>query len=540
MTDARLFRAKLTAKTNSGGTWLYSWKEQIADLTTGADTDPLAFRSGIATINPAVELNNAEVDADTFVWMRERGFVAGQMWYEFAAPDGSGSGDGSGGCGWVAGLAAVDCLEATIISTSGRCDCPDEPVCGDCPGGSPDTWTVDMAGFTCSPVVHAGTLTVTRSSGCTWTGTWGGLPVTVEPNGSNLQLRITGIGVYITNGSWGCCGPVVLERDQADGCDESPATLTLTAGGPCPPPNAPQRVKLTSADGARWSGGTISVCGTDYTLAFSIGTCSDPCLTLTGATASAPTYPGVRESCGPNSAVFAFGDPAICTGEVACGGPANNVLRVRVRWINSCLWAGPGWYCVRDCGSEEACEAVELLEGDQYDDTIEICSGPYEDEAAAEEVCPVTVPGVTGPLDCGAGLFLHEVGVTYSVTVTIPSPPGSVWMLFDTEYGKTYQVFVTSSPDQGFVSQTTEGVAATPWTTATGRVTNACSVPLPYLLPSSPTDYEYLPPVSLGVVASDPTYGAMRSYLAVRLTRSNVSPSPATVTFTVRVVEVAP
>ncbi|HEY1186302.1 MAG TPA: hypothetical protein VGE74_01535 [Gemmata sp.] len=132
---------------------------------------------------------------------------------------------------------------------------------------------------------------------------------------------------------------------------------------------------------------TLTICGVSYSVSFSKGTCDGPCLTLTSPTASGASYTAVRESCGPNYAVFAIGNPAVCTGDPACGGPAANLLRLKVQWV-SCLWDGPGWYCVRDCGGAGACTATELLEGDQYDASIEICSGPYADEATAGAACP--------------------------------------------------------------------------------------------------------------------------------------------------------
>lgn len=50
-------------------------------------------------------------------------------------------------------------------------------------------------------------------------------------------------------------------------------------------------------------------------------------------------------------------------------------------------YAGPGWYCVRDAGTEDACEALYLANEDRCDDTIEICSGPYLSEEAAVAGC---------------------------------------------------------------------------------------------------------------------------------------------------------
>jgi hypothetical protein len=65
-------------------------------------------------------------------------------------------------------------------------------------------------------------------------------------------------------------------------------------------------------------------------------------------------------------------------------------LRVRVRLCSAPEgYEGPGWYCVRDAGTEDPCEPVELLDEDKCDDTLVICSGPYETEAEAQAECPV-------------------------------------------------------------------------------------------------------------------------------------------------------
>lgn len=48
-------------------------------------------------------------------------------------------------------------------------------------------------------------------------------------------------------------------------------------------------------------------------------------------------------------------------------------------------WVSPGWYCVRN--ESDVCEPLELLEEDRCDGSIEICSGPYANEAVAEAAC---------------------------------------------------------------------------------------------------------------------------------------------------------
>ncbi|HEY1186993.1 MAG TPA: hypothetical protein VGE74_05015 [Gemmata sp.] len=92
------FRAKLTAKTLVAGQWLYDWIEQTFDPADGSavDANP-ARRGGYAdgtASSPALELNNAALDltAPVYVHMRQKGFVGGQVVYEFEyAPPGAGA-----------------------------------------------------------------------------------------------------------------------------------------------------------------------------------------------------------------------------------------------------------------------------------------------------------------------------------------------------------------------------------------------------------------------------------------------------------------
>lgn len=136
----------------------------------------------------------------------------------------------------------------------------------------------------------------------------------------------------------------------------------------------------------------LTICGTDYFAAFSKEGCDGPCLTLTAGegVSGGTTYTGVRESAGCNYAVFAFGHPDLCPGDEAAGGPCNNLLRIRVEWVEQCPVL-PGWYCARDEGSSDPYQAVELPTGDPTG--LDISSGPYSTHAAALAACPPE-PGV--------------------------------------------------------------------------------------------------------------------------------------------------
>lgn len=86
-------RATITDKDDASGRWLYAWEQVAADYTSGDDIDPGAKRTGALDNSPAVEINDAEVDVGTVVHLRERGYVGGQMWYEFSHPAGGGATD---------------------------------------------------------------------------------------------------------------------------------------------------------------------------------------------------------------------------------------------------------------------------------------------------------------------------------------------------------------------------------------------------------------------------------------------------------------
>lgn len=267
------FLAKLTAKTDVSGVWHYDWTEQTFDQSTGLQVDANPRRSGTSAVSPALEANGVPIDLSVgpvYAFLKQKGIVAGQVYYEFVAPGGVTT-DG-GGCDWAAGLTADDCLEVSWVSATGRC-----------------------------------------------------------------------------------------------------SSLTGSAA------------IMESGDGTTWTG-MLTLGGVDYTVTFTLGDCGVLCVTLTAPMGSGGTYTGVSGGCSGGVATFAFGGASLCTGEPGCDGAANNTLRIQIRQA-LCGWDGPGWYCVRDCGTDEACVPVELVEGDQYNFSLEICSGPYEDEAAADAVC---------------------------------------------------------------------------------------------------------------------------------------------------------
>jgi hypothetical protein len=83
------FLAKLTGKTLVSGVWNYNWTEQTFSTSTGLPTDANPCRSGsysgsVAT-SPAIEANNTgiEVTDAVYVFMKQKGVVNGQVYYEF-------------------------------------------------------------------------------------------------------------------------------------------------------------------------------------------------------------------------------------------------------------------------------------------------------------------------------------------------------------------------------------------------------------------------------------------------------------------------
>lgn len=75
-------------------------------------------------------------------------------------------------------------------------------------------------------------------------------------------------------------------------------------------------------------------------------------------------------------------------------------------------WDGPGWYCVVDGSS---CVAVELLEEDECNTDISICSGAYVDESTATAACGSVDPPVGGIESCCSGRAT-PTGGTVAVT----------------------------------------------------------------------------------------------------------------------------
>lgn len=200
------FMAQITGRTRVAGVWNYDWVEQTFDSATGLPADANPQRSGGivagSPISPAIEANNIEVGIGTFVFMKSKGIVGGQVYYEFADPT-NGTGGSSGtnctGCGWLAALSSASCLALLVDGVV-------QTVTGD------DTTLVTLA---------------TDVSAHTWTGantiTIGGADYTVSftrtPGGlPGMVLTSSGSGGISYTGYPGCCvcGRVTFGFSRAD------------------------------------------------------------------------------------------------------------------------------------------------------------------------------------------------------------------------------------------------------------------------------------------------------------------------------------
>jgi hypothetical protein len=149
----------------------------------------------------------------------------------------------------------------------------------------------------------------------------------------------------------------------------------------------------------------------------------------------------MRSSCVGSSATFVGGvqngfdgDATIRAALEEC---ASNdfVLKVECSCCPIDGWeGGDKWYCIEDTGPTD-CIAVYLLEEDKCDDTIIICSGPYDTEAEAEAVCP---PPVTVQTACCADPIRETLNWTLSGLSGTCSPgsPASGTVTYNSGTGK--------------------------------------------------------------------------------------------------------
>src|SRR5262249_47821065 len=104
----------------------------------------------------------------------------------------------------------------------------------------------------------------------------------------------------------------------------------------------------------------------------------------------------------------------------------------------------PGWYCVsRAAGG--GCIPAELVDEDRCDPDISICSGPYEDEAAAAAVCPFPAGGIDS---FDADGLLSAAPCYPGPLITVP-PGETLFWHFDVTPSSAYRLgfhFLFESP----------------------------------------------------------------------------------------------
>lgn len=189
-----------------------------------------------------------------------------------------------------------------------------------------------------------------------------------------------------TSGTSGCTGCSWLAGLQQPECLE-----VLVSG-------VSQYVYLTSDDRLTWaSSDTITICGLTYTVSVATNAGGAPQMTLTGVGSGAGgPYTGLFACCACKLVKWALPLDVLCPDDADPGDPCLNVVEVSARWLDCCPitgWQGPGWYCVRAAGSSAECYALELLDADKCDTSIEICSGAYSDEPTALGHCEKLLVG---------------------------------------------------------------------------------------------------------------------------------------------------
>lgn len=194
----------------------------------------------------------------------------------------------------------------------------------------------------------------------------------------------------------------------------------VRASGACSGVSTTQDINLTwDATDGRWESTSTAFTGTGSGGTGQVtfdNTTPTPTSTIDG---EGGVYLGAD---GAGGLLFAFGGPVLCGGTAAL---CQNFFVVRFT-CDCCPiagWAGPGWYCVREAGTSDTCTPVELLEADRCSTTVEICSGPYANQAAAAAVCPSAIT-----TSCNSG---NPLPVKLWVHITGGAPAGVYAMNWD-------------------------------------------------------------------------------------------------------------
>lgn len=185
----------------------------------------------------------------------------------------------------------------------------------------------------------------------------------------------------------------------------------------------PQFAIRSADDGLTWTGpGRVRIRDVEYTVVFSRNGCCGPCLRLDSVSEAGGSLFAIRDSCGCGWATFRVFGEVPCDGQWSQRGPCRNGVSIRVEWTCCPIpgWAGDGWYCARDAGTDGPCVPVELNgEAGRCDESIEICSGPYRSLTDADVFCN----GAPGPGNSCADATPVPVG--YWITGELAGPIGT-------------------------------------------------------------------------------------------------------------------
>lgn len=200
----------------------------------------------------------------------------------------------------------------------------------------------------------------------------------------------------------------------------------------------------------------------------------------------------VLDCCGPNTAQFSGGSLlGLCTGDppALC---TENTFRVRItcRCCQIDGWEGDGWYCVEDTGPED-CIVVQLTadDGDDCDDEIVICSGPFDTEGEAAACCALacishefanataTVTDETGDCTCIPGTLTRNSQGTDVCQFAVPGAATCSGTGTTVTLSCSMGIYAVSSP---FFTAVVESFNPSPFTlvallTDTGAVGRPCT-----------------------------------------------------------------
>ena len=127
LTVAKIIAVNKPSDGPLGGLKVYEWQEQTLD-TNGESIEATPSRAGVYLSSTdfagcLIDLNDQEIPIGSYVWVRMRGTVAGQVIYETVYGNNAGEGGNVIGCSWLLDVADNKAFELTALGGSGRCGC---------------------------------------------------------------------------------------------------------------------------------------------------------------------------------------------------------------------------------------------------------------------------------------------------------------------------------------------------------------------------------------------------------------------------------